>query len=714
MAGELVYTSVPKGLNKGESGFCVVARSASIPPILLNRLAALSGYKEMISAIDPRANDNPVNFANTLIDCGNEQFTVISRVGFAGLDYTGRSNKIADHLILTEDEVASAGPGELLAIQELFYTSWNKPPLLLPENAKLIPQKPIAVTNADYWERITGKSDWAEHLIELSRRNPDKPIYIITRLGVDNLALVREALRLLPIHEQWQYTFSTYCSSNIRGINYRWRFIYPGTDIYDKIKKRSNAIKFDLSKLPDELYSAGLNSAESTAPGKPLRISASMATIVPERYRFEPNAKQVNEQPHRLTKKWQLITMVVVCIAVLLIVLLLYVFFGKQDTAAIKPMPGNSLKPLVPDVAVKPPVQNGAATTTESEQLKRETVVDIPLLIVLDKNERAEVKLRTPLHQTVKQALTGAYKTSLTIELQFIMKQQAVKMLAGKHDVEFNHQQVTGSSSIVLNDEEALKAAINDLADTIDSSAFIKHIGGETNSILMSKIKSCLAKPSSSGNKNFYENSAEYLLGELVPEFRQRYMAFDIERAGILNNKRKLQRKITTAKTVVSKYSAELRDSGMELNRKRAITHNLNRAMKTVTYLQNQRKQLVASLKRLELPDNLMAYREALLRAFFCFGKNYMADAEKIIGYNQSTADAKHLKMMIKKTNIAQQLSYENEFKAELDDYVYRRTMQQIISDAQTQLEKLRMRLEYNRPKRLFKLIIEDNNNEKP
>jgi GTPase-associated protein 1 len=714
MAGELVYTSVPKGLNKGESGFCVVARSASIPPMLLNRLAALSGYKEMISAIDPQANDNPVNFANTLIDCGNERFTVISRVGFAGLDYTGRSNKIADHLILTEDEVAGAGPGELLAIQELFYTSWNKPSLLLPENAKLIPQKPVAVTHADYWERITGKSDWAEHLIELSRRNSDKPIYIITRLGVDNLALVKEALRLLPIHEQWQYTFSTYCSSNIRGINYRWRFIYPGTDIYDKIKNRSNTVKFDLSKLPEKIYSAGLSSGENTAPGKPLRIGASMATIVPERYRFEPNANQVDEQPHRSIKQRQLITIIAGCSVVLLIVLLLYVFFGRQDTAAIKPVPGNSLKPPVPNVAVKPPVQNGAATTTGNEQLKRKTVVDIPLLIVLDKHERAEVKLRTPLHQTVKQALAGDHKTSLTIELQFIMKQQAVKMLAGKHNVEFNRQAVTGSGSIVLNDEEALKAAINDLADTIDSSAFVKHSGHEANNMLMNKIKSILAKPSSSGNKNFYENSAEYLLGELVPEFRQRYMAFDIGRAGMFSNKRKLQRKIIIAKTVVSKYRAELRDSGMERDRKLAITNKLKSATQTVSILQDEYTQLVTSLKRLKLPDNLMVYREALLRAFFCFGKNYMVDAEKIIGFNHSTADVKYLKTVIKKTNIAQQLSYENEFKAELDGYIYRRTMQKIISDAQTQLEKLRMRLEYNRPDRLFNLIIEDNNHEKP
>ena len=386
MAGELVYTSVAKGLNKGESGFCVVARSAAISPLLLNRLKAMSGYREIFSAIDPKVADNPVNFASTLIGCGSERFKVISRVGFAGLDYSGRSNKIADHLILTATESANAGPAELLSTQGLFYTKWDTPPAILDENAKLIPTKTAIAGLAEYWHKITGNTGWAEHLIELSRRNAEQPLYIITKTGIDNLTLVREALRLLPINEQWEYTFSTYCSSNIHGINYRWRFIYPGTDIYDKVINNPHILKFDLNNLPEQMYQTASTANNKTIMGKPLQLRAQQANITPDLFKVEiaENISTVNGNRANRSQRHILITCALV---IAITIIFLYLFTSKSDKVAPVVKSNNELSQIQPTGTTPSANPENTPPVASEDKIQLESN-NRPLLIVLDMPKR--------------------------------------------------------------------------------------------------------------------------------------------------------------------------------------------------------------------------------------------------------------------------------------------------------------------------------------
>lgn len=646
MAAELVYTSVAQGLNKGESGFCVVARSAEIPPLLQNRLEALSGYREIYNALDPRAKDNPVNFANTLIACGKERFAVISRIGFAGLDYTGRSNKIADHLILHAEEMAGAGPAELLSIKQLFYSTWDQPAVALPRDAKLIPHKPVVDDVAEYWIKVTGSAGWAEHLLELSRRHLEQPLYIISKPGIDNLALVREVLRLLPIAEQWQYTFSTYCSSNIHGINYRWRFIFPETDIYNKVKNNSRMIKFDLNDLPPQMLKAKLDSNTKSKLNKTLCIRPLRQTSGHERFKPELVANMKSDyepRARRLKTRW--LVFIWVALLLLLLMMMIYRFFASNNATPGERIIADGLKhsgTTVNDSKPAKPLAPHHNQPLDNEAVKIKTVEQAPFFIVLDKQMRKNVKLKIPLRRAVMMALTSSASDSPVAELQFIAAADIAKSLAGKYGSKFSSQLITARTTIVMHPERAVNSVVSRLSDGILSSEFMRSPGKHENTNLLSKIKSRLAE-ASGGVKTFYENSAEYLLGELYVKFQRQY-----------------------------------------------------------------------ALKKRNKPERLIANDNRLLQAFFCFGKNYMPEAEKIIAINKITPENLYLKTIIMHTTIAQQLSYEQKFKTALDSYVYRQVLIKLINDMQQQVQKLRMSFEYNTQNNTINLIIEDDNHEKP
>src|SRR4051794_14124966 len=104
MSQELHYTSVPRGLKPGAQGFCTVAHTAGISQALLERLEGLSGYRPRFKPNDPNEALNPVVWSHFRLTGTGPGVTVVSRVGPAGLDYTGRENKHAHHVVLDSGE----------------------------------------------------------------------------------------------------------------------------------------------------------------------------------------------------------------------------------------------------------------------------------------------------------------------------------------------------------------------------------------------------------------------------------------------------------------------------------------------------------------------------------------------------------------------------------------------------------------------------------
>src|SRR5215472_13036043 len=115
MSQELHYTSVPRGLKPGSRGFGTVAATANLPESLADRLEALSVYQAVFPPGDPSAALNPVAYVHVKLKVGGHVHDVLSRIGPAGLDYSGRPNKYAHHVILEPAERPAGGPAWLLS-----------------------------------------------------------------------------------------------------------------------------------------------------------------------------------------------------------------------------------------------------------------------------------------------------------------------------------------------------------------------------------------------------------------------------------------------------------------------------------------------------------------------------------------------------------------------------------------------------------------------
>ena len=252
MATELIITSVPKGLKPGSYGFCTAACTKDLNEPTSRALEVISGYRHLFSSEEGKA--NPVAFSYILYEIVGRQRRVLSRVADMGTDYSGRTNKIAHHLVLGEDEKAKcdAGPAALCA-GGVFMERWpenEQPHYLDARTVFCVESINVNAIKTGAWQKLTGDPGWAGVLAGtvLTRR----PVVLIVRPEQDVLTLFREALVLLKPDERWKATFSTYYTSLPANAQCQWRALVDGA--YDeKLLRIPNAITLDLrnpSALP--------------------------------------------------------------------------------------------------------------------------------------------------------------------------------------------------------------------------------------------------------------------------------------------------------------------------------------------------------------------------------------------------------------------------------------------------------------------------------
>lgn len=100
MPYQLLYTSVPTGLRPGTSGYTTAAHTEGMPGELVSALESKSGY-DHLAAKDASFNGvNPIisRFEILQLNCGT--FFVMSRLQDSGADHTGRTNYLAQHLVI--------------------------------------------------------------------------------------------------------------------------------------------------------------------------------------------------------------------------------------------------------------------------------------------------------------------------------------------------------------------------------------------------------------------------------------------------------------------------------------------------------------------------------------------------------------------------------------------------------------------------------------
>lgn len=207
---ELIYTSAERGLMPGSRGFCTVAATRGTPEPLIRSLEALSAYRPIFPAGSPQASRNPVAFNHVVISILGRRYHVLSRIADAGLDYSGRTNKIAHHIVLAPNELPPGGPHVVFRTPGFFVDSWPKAPQWLPPRRCPAGEVPPPA-RCERWEATVGDAGWAGAVADTILKQPGRPVFVYFEHAQQVFELLGEAINLIPPDQRWKATFSTYC-----------------------------------------------------------------------------------------------------------------------------------------------------------------------------------------------------------------------------------------------------------------------------------------------------------------------------------------------------------------------------------------------------------------------------------------------------------------------------------------------------------------------
>ena len=235
MAYELIYTSLPSGIMAGRSGFCVAAYTENMPERLVLMVEKFSNFDHC--GVSEKYSLNKLCHSN--ID-----YYVLTRSADCGKDYTGRTNFISHHLVLSANEIAKyPNPADIL-LQYNWLNSYTKAPQKIkepPDLSKISFEKHVPCKT---WGEIFKDAGVAafprikdDCEIYASRQFPQKTIL---RLFAESLALTVNG------KSAWSYTFTTALGSSEVALSYKWKVSVNRS----KDSRNPNAIDLDLQKAP--------------------------------------------------------------------------------------------------------------------------------------------------------------------------------------------------------------------------------------------------------------------------------------------------------------------------------------------------------------------------------------------------------------------------------------------------------------------------------
>lgn len=231
MSQELLYTSSQKGLDPTKRGFCTVLATAGMPSNLSGQLERLSGYKHHFPAGSDEAHQNPVAFSHVTLRINGRVTSVLSRVSDYKLDYSGRSNKLAHHVVLDHSERCDAGPAWLLQQHDLMRTEWDGECKNVT-HGPIIPMGDQRPALCRTWENVTGDAGHSGQIADAVQQS-HKPIWIIYSLSQANqlLDLLNEVIALVPYDERWNTTFSTFFGQDSPDVSCKIRCVVENSDL---------------------------------------------------------------------------------------------------------------------------------------------------------------------------------------------------------------------------------------------------------------------------------------------------------------------------------------------------------------------------------------------------------------------------------------------------------------------------------------------------
>jgi hypothetical protein len=245
MPWQLIYTSAPRGLLSGQSGFCTVARSADLRPALVQRLEQISSYHYLRVAEAATANRNPTVSAFRLLDLRGAKYYVLTRIQPCGLDFTARTNHLAHHLVFQPDELSALpSPAALLRLWPHWRKSWQGEPRVLEE---IDPAGFAAAAKtflpAQTWARLTGDAGRAAGLLESECL---RGCYLVCPGESEEavLEMFCETLELLNLEGRfplrpWRYGFTTFLQAEDNPNDFQWRACQENTPAFKQAVTRS-------------------------------------------------------------------------------------------------------------------------------------------------------------------------------------------------------------------------------------------------------------------------------------------------------------------------------------------------------------------------------------------------------------------------------------------------------------------------------------------
>lgn len=244
MPWQLIFTSVPRGLQPGRSGYCTAAQSSGIRPLLVQQLEQLSAYTHL------KAGGRwPIVSAYRQADLSGQKYHVLTRIRDAGLDFSGRSNYLAHHLAFAPEEIAGLpSPAAILLHWNGWMNEWTGEPRLLPD-LSLSDFQGVARNRflpAHGWQSVAGDAGKAAALLSPQYA---RGCSLAIQPGQENilLGLYAESLQLLDPEGKtpantWRHTFTTFVQGEDTLSDFRWRGGWPQTPGYEIMSQAGAAV----------------------------------------------------------------------------------------------------------------------------------------------------------------------------------------------------------------------------------------------------------------------------------------------------------------------------------------------------------------------------------------------------------------------------------------------------------------------------------------
>jgi len=299
MALQLVYTSAPRLLQAGRTGFGTVAMHSGIPSWLQSEIEGFSQFSRL-----PGLDTSRVILCHTILGQGARKHHVFSRIQDCGADYTGRTNHIAHHFIFTASEIIQATKLGLTPVDVLAYlnnglwkTTWSGDASILDSEDELaiisIPKNTLTLPALAYWGHLC--PEHPEYAAILAPSKLSEACWLVYPTGWSEPIIYALGESLLLHTNPWAVTFTNNLQPTDNEQLFAWRCIPSDSPL---LEKATSSVRpcIDLSDPSPFLTGIPHDLLEQARTGKkPLPKPRAIGKAVPPPSDFSANQSSEQE-----------------------------------------------------------------------------------------------------------------------------------------------------------------------------------------------------------------------------------------------------------------------------------------------------------------------------------------------------------------------------------------------------------------------------------